>query len=138
MSLRWPSLGRRRPRGDRALGPRGERAAARRLRRDGWRVIARNVRSRHGELDLVALDPAHPGVLIVVEVKAGQAGAALPPEVRVTPAKQRKIVALAAELARRRGLGAHAVRFDVIAVDFDAEGHVADLRHHAGAFASHV
>lgn len=118
------------------LGPRGEKRAARHLRTAGYRIIARNLRTRHGELDLVARSPDR-RLLVVVEVKAGRAGAAIPPEVHVTPAKQRKITSLAAELVRRKGIAVQAVRFDVIAVEFgrDAEPIV---RHHEGAFESHV
>ncbi|MBI4601734.1 MAG: YraN family protein, partial [Planctomycetes bacterium] len=48
------------------LGRRGERAAARHLRRQGLRILARNVREGRGEIDLVALDGA---TLVFVEVK---------------------------------------------------------------------
>jgi putative endonuclease len=48
------------------LGRRGERAAVRALRRAGYRVLARNVRSGAGEVDVVALDG---DTLVLVEVK---------------------------------------------------------------------
>lgn len=118
------------------LGARGERAAASHLKRHGYRVIARNRRSRLGELDLLALSPDRRR-LVVVEVKAGQHGSPLPPEVHVNPAKQRKITALAAEFVRRHRFAARPIRFDVIAVAFD-DDRVADLRHHEAAFESHV
>jgi putative endonuclease len=120
----------------RVSGRRGERFAARHLRRRGYRILARNLATRHGELDLVALSPDR-HALVVVEVKAGRAGAAIAPEVHVTPAKQRKIVALAAELVRRRRLSKRPIRFDVVAVAFDGDRPV-DLRHHEAAFESHV
>ena len=52
------------------LGRRGERIAAARLRREGYRILARNVRNRFGEIDLVAEAPDRRTV-VVVEVKAG-------------------------------------------------------------------
>ena len=38
------------------LGDRGERAAARYLRRQGFKILARQHSSRLGEIDLIALD----------------------------------------------------------------------------------
>lgn len=119
-----------------ALGPQGEKRAARHLAAAGYRVVARNVRTRLGELDLVAISPDRRW-LVVVEVKAGQAGAAMAPEVHVTPAKQKKIAALAADLIRRKKLAVRAVRFDVIAVEFAGDREPI-VRHHEAAFESHV
>src|SRR5688572_661768 len=91
------------PWADRSLGARGERVAARLLRREGYRVLARNLRSRLGEVDILAEAPdGH--TIVIVEVKAGTgAAAALRPEVHVNAAKQRKLAALASNLARRYG-----------------------------------
>jgi putative endonuclease len=48
------------------LGRRGERVAEARLLARGWTILARNVRTRHGEIDLIARDH---GALVFVEVK---------------------------------------------------------------------
>ncbi|MEM6757194.1 MAG: YraN family protein [Planctomycetota bacterium] len=116
-------------------GRRGERLAARHLKKNGYRVLARNLRSRHGEIDLVAASPD--GAVVVVEVKAGAANPTFPPELHVTPAKQRKLVALAAAMLRRHRLTQRRIRFDVVAVEFPDAG-PPRLRHHAAAFESHV
>ncbi|HUB75799.1 MAG TPA: YraN family protein, partial [Solirubrobacteraceae bacterium] len=50
----------------RALGRRGERLAAAHLQRLGFAILARNVRTRHGEIDLIACDGE---TLTFVEVK---------------------------------------------------------------------
>jgi putative endonuclease len=50
----------------RALGRRGEELAVRYLRRRGFAVVARNVRSARGEIDLIAFDGT---TLAFVEVK---------------------------------------------------------------------
>ena len=49
------------------FGQEGESAAEQYLRNKGYRILARNVRSSVGELDLVAEDGQ---VLVFVEVKA--------------------------------------------------------------------
>lgn len=120
----------------RQRGQRGERLAAQHLKKQGYRLLARNVRSKHGELDLIALDPDRK-TIVSVEVKAGAANPSYPPERHVTAAKQRKIVALTAQFARRHRLTGCPFRFDVIAVEFPESGDPV-IRHHAGAFASRV
>lgn len=134
----------RRPAGHLATGRRGERAAAAHLRRGGYRLLGRNLRRRHGEIDLLAQAPDG-RTIVVVEVKArllqgdepadGRVG--MPPEVHVNAGKRRRLVALAVAELRRRRLHDRPVRFDVVGVDLPARGR-AIVRHHVGAFASHV
>ena len=131
----WPfSLGREAG-GTAALGRRGERLAARHLKRQGYRILGRNLRSRLGEIDLAALAPDG-RTLVIVEVKAGR-GRGPRPEVHVNGRKQRKLVALAVDLVRRHGLTDRPVRFDIVAVDWP-HGQPPTVRHHIGAFQSHV
>jgi putative endonuclease len=54
------------------LGARGEQLAADHLRRVGYEILARNVRTRHGEIDLIAADR---GALVFVEVKTRRVSA---------------------------------------------------------------
>jgi putative endonuclease len=49
-----------------SIGRRGERAAARHLRRRGWRLLARNWRAGGGEIDLVV---RRGSVMAICEVK---------------------------------------------------------------------
>jgi putative endonuclease len=118
------------------LGARGEEIAARSLAAAGWRIVARNARTRYGELDLVAID-AH--ALVFVEVKATREGGFAGPErpaLAVGPQKQRRIRRLAvAYLAGRPPLPRFAeIRFDVIGISFAADGRVADYEHIESAF----
>src|SRR5437867_8103870 len=106
------------------LGRIAEEVTARRLRGRGWQILARNPRTRFGELDLVALDR---DALVFVEVKAGRAGASggpARPVLAVGPAKQRRIRALArAWLAAQRAIPSHRlIRFDAVGVSFDRGG----------------
>jgi putative endonuclease len=117
------------------LGRRAEQLVATRLERQGWRILARNVRLPSGELDIVALDGR---TLVFVEVKAGRAGTALGPEKpahAVGYRKQRKLRRLAREwIAERRGpSGVAGYRFDVVGVSFGPDG-LADVDHIRQAF----
>ena len=124
-----------------STGAKGEAAAAKYLKRKGYRILARNLRNRYGEIDLLAEAPDQ-RTLVIVEVKsavreAGQLGNGavdeLAPEHRVGRAKQHKITALASQIVRRYGLGDRPVRFDVVGVSLISNGQV-DIRHYPGAF----
>lgn len=118
------------------LGRTAEDLVAKRLASSGWELIGRNVRSRHGELDLIALDGRS---LVFIEVKAGRAGSAFGPErpiLSVDFRKQRRIRRLAtAWMSERRDLPRYdEIRFDAIGVTYDHGGHVIDYEHIRGAF----
>jgi len=116
-----------------SLGARGEREAARRLRAMGYRVMARNVRSRMGEIDLIALDPDGRTV-VFVEVKTRVEGAGVRGEASVGARKQSKLRALALVEARKRGWGDRPLRIDVVGVDWPRDGRGrAAVRVHRGA-----
>lgn len=123
-----------------ALGRRGERAAVRYLRKRGYRILDRNVESRVGEIDILALAPEGEA-LVVVEVKtrvAPEGGGGLPadrlPERSVTAHKRRKLLALARSLQRRERYRGVALRIDVIGVEFPAQGRGKPvIRHHVAA-----
>jgi putative endonuclease len=95
------------------LGDRGERQAARFLRRHGVRIIARQYRNRFGEIDLIGRDG---DALIFVEVKTRSGDSAGHPTEAVTTEKQRGISRTALAYLKRRRLLDHPMRFDVIAV----------------------
>lgn len=120
----------------RSPGEQGERLAERHLKKQGYKTIARNLRSRFGEIDLLMLGPDK-RTLVFVEVKTARADrqSSVPPEHRVGPQKQRKIAALAARLIARHKLTGRPIRFDVIGVDLH-DDRDAEVRHYAGAFES--
>jgi putative endonuclease len=118
------------------LGRAAEDLVAARLHGAGWNVVERNARTRHGELDLVALDGR---ALVFVEVKAGRAGSAFGPErpvLSVDFRKQARIRRLAtAWMGARRDLPRYTeIRFDAIGVTYDRAGRVTDYEHLEGAF----
>ena len=101
-------------------GAAAEAAAAYYLQTQGLSVLARNLRCKAGELDLVCLDG---GVIVIVEVRhraTADFGGAL---ASVTWRKQRKLIR-ATEFLRlsRPEWRARALRFDVIAVQGRPDG----------------
>ena len=118
------------------LGRTAEDLVATRLSDTGWEVLERNARTRHGELDLVALD-GH--TLVFVEVKAGRDGSAYGPErpvLSIDFRKQRRIRRLATVwMGERRDLPRYdEIRFDAIGVTYGHAGQVVDFEHLEGAF----
>jgi len=127
LKLAWRA-GRRDP-----LGPAGERAAARLLRATGYRVLARNVHVRFGELDLLCLAPDK-RTIVGVEVKSrrvvpGTQHVAPPPEANVHSRKRHKVHAILKHLAKANGWHNRPVRMDAVAVEF-SPGRKPVLRHH--------
>lgn len=98
---------------------RGEDAAARYMKRNGYRVVARNLRLTPGEIDLVCRS-RKTGSFVLVEVKARlqEGDTNRRPEDAITSAKRRKLILLARSLMRDEEVRAAGLRIDVIAVEF--------------------
>ncbi|MEX2144478.1 MAG: YraN family protein [Anaerolineales bacterium] len=71
------------------LGSWGEQRAAEFLEKLGYLILARNVRSEYGEIDLLARQGQ---VLVFVEVKARSSTAFGQPEEAITPLKQQRLL----------------------------------------------
>ena len=96
---------------------RGERYAARLLRRKGHRVLLAGERNRFGEFDLVTIDERTPERrLVFVEVKTRRNEHAGSPAEAVTPEKQRRLTRTAWAFLREHDLVDHPLRFDVVAI----------------------
>ena len=115
----------------RSVGRRGEEEAARFLEKQRLVILDRNVRSRLGEIDLVARDGA---TLVFVEVKARRQSEGDPPQAAVTGEKQRRLGRLAQHYLKWKGLGEVRCRFDVVAITLDDQDRVKTVRHLPGAF----
>ncbi len=101
---------------NRGRGRAGEEAAVRWLEGQGFEVVARNVVTRAGEIDLVARDG---DTLCFLEVKARSSGTYGPAIAAVGAAKQRRLSRAAAlYLLGHRHTGP--CRFDVLGLDFVA------------------
>jgi len=112
----------------RLLGDRGERAAARYLRRRGMRVVMRGYHTPWGEVDLVARDG---DFLVFIEVKTRRRGV---PAEAVTPEKQRRLTLAALRFLRRRNLLEERCRFDVVAVIWPDDDRPPQIEHFRDAF----
>lgn len=99
----------------RAFGDRGEAVAEAYLLKKGYRVLARQFRTRFGEIDLVAQDGDE---VVFVEVKARKTSYFGYPEESVNSAKRRKMFKTAeAFLSTLDQMPDY--RFDVVAVEYE-------------------
>jgi putative endonuclease len=98
-----------------ALGAHGEELAARWYQARGYEVLARNWRSREGELDLVL---GRDALVVFCEVKARTTAAFGTGAEAVTTPKQARLRRLAAAwlAANASGVDRRDIRFDVVAV----------------------
>jgi putative endonuclease len=120
----------------RERGTRGEDIAAKHLERRGYRIVARNVRTRHGELDLVAVDDS---ALVFCEVKTRVAGGRSGPAgalEAIGPGKRRQVRALATHWLAATSERPHRsdIRFDAIGVTLAPGGRLLAVEHVEGAF----
>jgi putative endonuclease len=100
---------------DLAAGRRGEDLAHRFLRKQGYIIVARNYRLSSGdaEADLIAREGDD---LVIVEVKTRATDEFGPPERAVNPEKQRHLIRVAREYARKTDTPWEHVRFDVVSI----------------------
>jgi putative endonuclease len=113
----------------RECGDRWEREAEAYLGRIGWRVIARQVRYRTGEIDLVAEESvgAVERILVFVEVRYRASGALIPASESVGPRKILRLNrAIKLYLSTYRG-GAEGIRVDLIAFEGGVLTHLRNI-----------
>ena len=113
---------------NRLLGERGERAAARHLKRHGMRILLRGYRTEQGEIDLIAREGE---ILVFVEVKARRQGV---PAEAVTPEKQRRLTIVALQFMRRYNVLEVRSRFDVVAIVWPDDRNPPRIEHFRNAF----
>lgn len=111
------------------LGDRGERVAAKFLKRKGYRILARQSRSRIGEIDLIAQDG---NFIVFVEVKTRSSSKAGHPAEAITFAKRKQLTRAARGWLKQRRLLEHHSRFDVIAITWQAREPL--IEHYQSAF----
>ncbi|MCL6612557.1 MAG: YraN family protein [Peptococcaceae bacterium] len=114
-----------------SLGRSGEDAAVRYLRKKGLRVLERNFRCKLGELDVVAREGP---CLVFVEVRTVAGTAFGTAQESVDVKKMRKVRQVAAYYIQSRKAVEMPVRFDVVAVTMNPDGHVRKIEHIVNAF----
>lgn len=113
-----------------AVGAYGERCAVRHLVEAGLRVVARNWRCAHGEIDIIAWEG---DVLAFCEVKTRRSDAFGTPAEAVVGRKSRRLRRLAAEWLRTNGAHPDQIRFDIVEV-YPARHGPARVEHLRAAF----
>jgi len=103
----------------RELGALIERKTAELLKKEGYIIKERNFRTRFGEIDIVAFDPAG-NIIVFVEVKAKELSSGIHPFEAVDETKQRRIIMAAKEYAAMRRIEGCYMRFDVVGVVLDS------------------
>lgn len=101
------------------LGKLGEEQAVARLKKEGYRVLARNYRNTFGEIDIIASDGK---TLCFVEVRTRTKDWHGHPFESISPAKQKKIIRAARGYLARQDTEDVEARFDVVAVIPDEAG----------------
>jgi putative endonuclease len=113
-------------------GRHGEALAAAHLARLGYEILARNHRTRFGELDLIAFDGE---TIVFAEVKTRRVGSGAPWDSLhdLKRSQVRKMAAAWLAEVNDRPFGAD-LRFDAIGVLLDGDGRLVRLDHLEAAF----
>ncbi len=115
----------------RQQGTKGEDLAVEHLRANGYRILARNVKSKFGEIDCIAQEGQ---TLCFIEIKARTSTTFGWPEESVHPQKQWRLIRLARWYLQYKKLDDCPVRFDVISLLLNPDGSLARARIIPGAF----
>lgn len=105
------------------LGKVGEDKAAKYLKKQGIKVIARNYKNAFGEIDIIAKDGEY---TVFCEVKTRTGSAFGTPSEAVDFHKRQKYIKIATAYLAAEGLSDTAVRFDVIEVENEKINHILD------------
>lgn len=107
----------------------GEDVAVSYLEKKGYRILQRNYRFEHGEIDIIVEDG---NILVFVEVKARRSKEFGEPEDSVTTRKREKIRSTANGYLFENNIDDKECRFDVVAIDY--QGNKTEIRHIIDAF----
>jgi putative endonuclease len=113
------------------LGERGEDAAARFLKRLGFHILGRQVQTKSGEIDLVAVDGR---TVVFVEVKTRHSTDAGHPTEAVDEKKQARLTRAALAYLKANGLLEYSSRFDVVSVIWSDDSSPPAIEHYRDAF----
>lgn len=100
------------------LGSLGEEASLRFLKSKGYKILARNYKSRLGEIDIVACDR---DTVCFVEVKTRSSDKFGLPQEALSNFKQRQIAKTALKFLKENKLLDKKARFDVVSVTYQGD-----------------
>jgi len=114
------------------LGVRGEDAAARLLKRKGYRILARHLDSPLGELDIIAVDGR---TIVFIEVKTRTSTDAGRPAEAIDERKELRMTQAALAYLKAHGLLKYSARFDVVAITWPTDARrPSSIEHFQNAF----
>ncbi len=93
------------------FGKESESEAVRYLKKNGYKILEQNYRTKLGEIDIIAKDK---GTITFIEVKSRRSGNYGNPKWAVTPKKQRKISMVALYYLKTTNQSGEKARFDVV------------------------
>ena len=106
------------------LGKSGEELAVGFLRDNGYRIIARNYKTKLGEIDIIARQK---DTVCFIEVKTRHSDRFGFPQEAILKTKQRQISKVALEFLKSNNLLDKSARFDVVSVIFAEDNPKLDL-----------
>lgn len=101
------------------LGAAGEKLACHTLKKKGYRIIDRNYRCRHGEIDIIA---RHKECLVFIEVRSKSVKSFGSPEESITVQKKQKMISSALDYLNSHKNLPSDWRIDFVAIEFDETG----------------
>jgi len=119
--------------GPKELGTLGEEFAAKYLKKQGMKIVAKNRRFRGGEIDLIAIDGDW---LVFVEVRTRSSENFMRPEASIRHHKRQVVARTVRQLKRRYGTADLTPRIDIVAIVWpEGAKEPSEIRHHRGAIA---
>ncbi len=114
-----------------AKGDIGEKYTIRYLRRKGFRIIERNMRNKHSEIDIIAENKEY---IIFVEVKTRSEDSIIRPVYAVDKVKQEKIIKAAHYYLNYSYKTSKQPRFDISEVTLNKRNKPANINYISNAF----
>jgi putative endonuclease len=101
------------PSKDQEFGKESESAAVKHLKKNGYRIIEQNYRTKLGEIDIIAKEK---NTIVFVEVKSRKTLSYGNPKYALTPKKKRKISMAALYFLKVTKQSGSKARFDVVSI----------------------
>ena len=102
-----------------SIGNIGEEAAVKALKKCGYKIIARNYRTKMGEIDIIAKDGEY---TVFVEVRLRKSNTFGSPADTIDRRKQQKIIKAAQMYAVKNGIYDTPMRFDAVLINAKTDG----------------